>query len=153
MKKTLYIVFGILVLIAAVYLGYVLFDSLNKPVEEVNTETAIQQAEENLDWEAAFPAIVPKYPGGKIVELDIVDPQYSMFDDEVAVVVEETTREELDMYIEDLLKDGWIKTYEGEGEDPYNLQLSLGESGISISFNKDGVLRLSSYSIQTPELE
>jgi uncharacterized protein (UPF0262 family) len=76
-----------------------------------------------------------------------------MFDDEVAVVVEETTREELDMYIEDLLKDGWIKTYEGEGEDPYNLQLSLGESGISISFNKDGVLRLSSYSIQTPELE
>jgi uncharacterized protein (UPF0262 family) len=76
-----------------------------------------------------------------------------MFDDEVAVVVEETTREELDMYIEDLLKDGWIKPYEGEGEDPYNLQLSLGESGISISFNKDGVLRLSSYSIQTPELE
>ena len=147
MKKTLYVVFGILVLIAAVYLGYVLFDSLNKPVEEVNPETAIEQAEENLDWETAFPAIVPKYPGGKITELDVVAPEYSMFDDEVAVVVEETTREELDMYVESLFEDGWVKTYEGAGEDPYNLQLSLEENGISISFNKEGVLRLSSYTL------
>ena len=147
MKKTLYVVFGILVLIAAVYLGYVLFDSLNKPVEEVNPETAIEQAEENLDWETAFPAIVPKYPGGRITELDVVAPEYSMFDDEVAVVVEETTREELDMYVESLFEDGWVKTYEGAGEDPYNLQLSLEENGISISFNKEGVLRLSSYTL------
>ncbi len=145
MKKTLYIVFGVLVLIAAIYLGYVLLDSLNKPAEEVDTQTAIQQTEESLDWEGAFPAIVPKYPGGKIVELDIVDPEYSIFNDEVAVVIEETTREEFNMYVEDLLKDGWVKTYEGEGEDPYNLQLSLGENGISTSLNKDGVLRLSSY--------
>lgn len=147
MKKTLYVVFGILVLIAAVYLGYVLFDSLNKPVEEVNPETAIEQAEENLDWETAFPAMVPKYPGGRITELDVVAPEYSMFDDEVAVVVEETTREELDMYVESLFEDGWVKTYEGAGEDPYNLQLSLEENGISISFNKEGVLRLSSYTL------
>jgi hypothetical protein len=145
MKKTLYIVFGILVLIAAVYLGYVLFDSVNSPTEEVDTETAIQQAEENLDWEAAFPTVVPKYPGGKITELDIVDAQYSMFDDEVAVVVEKTTREEFDMYIEGLLEDGWIKTYEGAEGNPYNLQLSLGENRITASFNEEGVLRLSSY--------
>lgn len=145
MKKTLYIVFGILVLIAAVYLGYVLFDSLNKPTEEVDTETAIQQAEENLDWEAAFPTVVPKYPGGKITELDIVAPEYSMFDDEVAVVVEKTTREEFDMYIEGLLEDGWIKTYEGAEGNPYNLQLSLGENRITTSLNEEGVLRLSSY--------
>lgn len=145
MKKTLYIVFGILVLIAAIYLGYVLFGSLNSPTEEVDTETAIQQAEENLDWEAAFPTVVPRYPGGKITELDIVDAQYSMFDDEVAVVVEKTTREEFDMYIEELLEDGWIKTYEGAEGNPYNLQLSLGENRISTSLNEDGVLRLSSY--------
>jgi hypothetical protein len=145
MKKTLYIVFGILVLIAAAYLGYVLFDSLNIPAEEVDTETAIQQAEENLDWEAAFPTVVPKYPGGKITELDIVASEYSAFDDEVAVVVEETTREEFDMYIADLLEEGWVKTYEGAEEDPYNLQISLGENRISTSLNGEGVLRLSSY--------
>ncbi len=145
MKKTLYIVFGILVLIAAVYLGYVLFDSLNSPTEEVDTETAIQQAEENLDWEAAFPTVVPRYPGGKIVELDIVAAEYSMFDDEVAVVVEKTTREEFDMYIEGLLEDGWIKTYEGAEGNPCNLQLSLGENRITTSLNEEGVLRLSSY--------
>ncbi|MFA7628274.1 MAG: hypothetical protein WCY37_02590 [Candidatus Dojkabacteria bacterium] len=145
MKKTLYIVFGILVLIAAAYLGYVLFDSLNTPTEEVDTETAIQQAEENLDWEAAFPTIVPEYPGGKITELDIVASEYSSFDDEVAVVVEETTREEFDMYIEDLLEEGWVKTYEGAEGNPYNLQVSLGENKISTSLNEEGVLRLSSY--------
>ncbi|KUK67538.1 MAG: hypothetical protein XD87_0060 [candidate division WS6 bacterium 36_33] len=145
MKKTLYIVFGILVLLAAVYLGYVLLDSVNNPPEEVDTETAIQQAEENLDWEAAFPTVVPKYPGGKITELDIVSAEYSMFDDEVAVVIEDTTREEFDMYVEGLLEDGWVKTYEGAESNPYNLQLSLGENRISTSLNDEGVLRLSSY--------
>ena len=145
MKKTLYIVFGILVLIAAVYLGYVLFDSLNDSPQEVDRETAIQEAEENLDWESAFPAVVPKYPGGKITELDIVAAEFSMFDDEVAVVVEKTTREEFDMYIEGLLEEGWVKTYEGPDENPYNLQISLGENRISTSLNEDGVLRLSSY--------
>jgi len=145
MKKTLYIVFGILVLIAAVYLGYVLFDSLNDSPQEVDRETAIQEAEENLDWESAFPAVVPKYPGGKITELDIVAAEFSMFDDEVAVVVEKTTREEFDMYIEGLLEEGWVKTYEGPDGNPYNLQISLGENRISTSLNKDGVLRLSSY--------
>ncbi|KUK67446.1 MAG: hypothetical protein XD87_0121 [candidate division WS6 bacterium 36_33] len=145
MKKTLYIVFGILVLIAAVYLGYVLLDSSNDSSQEVDRETAIQEAEENLDWEAAFPTIVPKYPGGKITELDIVAAEYSMFDDEVAVVVEKTTREEFDMYIEDLLEEGWVKTYEGPDGNPYNLQISLGENRISTSLNEDGILRLSSY--------
>jgi hypothetical protein len=145
MKKTLYIVFGILVLIAAVYLGYVLFDSLNDSPQEVDRETAIQEAEENLDWESAFPAVVPKYPGGKITELDIVATEFSMFDDEVAVVVEKTTREEFDMYIEGLLEEGWVKTYEGPDGNPYNLQISLGENKISTSLNEDGVLRLSSY--------
>jgi len=145
MKKTLYIVFGILVLIAAVYLGYVLFDSLNDSPQEVNRETAIQEAEENLDWESAFPAVVPKYPGGKITELDIVAAEFSMFDNEVAVVVEKTTREEFDMYIEGLLEEGWVKTYEGPDGNPYNLQMSLGENRISTSLNEDGILRLSSY--------
>jgi uncharacterized protein (UPF0262 family) len=68
-----------------------------------------------------------------------------MFDDEVAVVVEETTREEFDMYVADLLEEGWVKTYEGTEEDPYNLQISLGENRISTSLNGEGVLRLSSY--------
>lgn len=145
MKKNVYILIGILVLLLAGYFGYVLLDSLNNPVEEVDTETTIQQAEENLDWEAAFPAVVPKYPGGKITELDIVASEYSMFDDEVAVVVEKTTREEFDMYVEGLLGDGWVKTYEGVESNPYNLQLSLEENRISTSLNEEGVLRLSSY--------
>lgn len=145
MKKSVYILIGILVLLAAGYFGYVLFDSLNDSPQEVDRETAIQEAEENLDWEAAFPSIVPKYPGGKITELDVVASEFSMFDDEVAVVVEETTREELDMYIEDLLEKGWVKTYEGAEDNPYNLQISLGENRISTSLNEEGVLRLSSY--------
>lgn len=145
MKKNVYILIGILVLLLAGYFGYVLLDSLNNPAKEVDTETAIQQAEENLDWEAAFPAVVPKYPGGKITELDIVDAEYSMFDDEVAVVIEDTTREEFDVYIEGLLEDGWVKTYEGAETNPYNLQISLGENRISTSLNEEGVLRLSSY--------
>lgn len=145
MKKTVYILIGILVLLAAGYFGYVLFDSLNKPTEEVDKATAIQEAEENLDWEAAFPTVVPKYTDGKITELDIIEAQYSMYDDEVAVVVEDTTREAFDMYVEDLLEGGWVKTYEGDDTDPYNLQISSGENRISTSLNEDGVLRLSSY--------
>jgi uncharacterized protein (UPF0262 family) len=49
------------------------------------------------------------------------------------------------MYVADLLEEGWVKTYEGTEEDPYNLQISLGENRISTSLNGEGVLRLSSY--------
>lgn len=106
-------------------------------------------SEQQSRWATDFPEVVPEYGYGEIEEITVVKPEMSRFEDEVTALIEDTEREELDEYVEQLTEAGWIITYESPGVDTfYNIRLSLGEQRIGASINDEGVLRLNSYIIE-----
>ncbi len=141
MKKAIYI------LIALVLVGGLVFYFISfRNTEEENI--GIQPGDE-LNWSAHFPEIVPEYTDGTITEMTIVDPELSRFEEEVAVTVEDTSREGFNTYVDNLISDGWMLTYQSpETETFYNVQLSLDSRRISTSLDESGVLRLSTYVVQ-----
>lgn len=143
MKKAIYI------LIALVLVGglasYFFLSSRNS---EDEVDIVIQPGEE-LNWSAHFPDIVPEYTDGTIKEMTIVDEELSRFQEEIAVVIDDTTREQFDTYVEELISNGWMITYKSpETENFYNVQLTLDSQRISSSLNDSGTLRLSTYVIE-----
>ena len=110
MKKVIYI------LIALVLVGGLVFYFISFENTENEEDIGIQPGQE-LNWSAHFPDIVPEYTDGTIREMTIVDPELSRFEEEVAVVIEDTTREALDTYVEELISDGWMITYQSPETD------------------------------------
>lgn len=142
MKKIIY------VLIALVFLGGLTFYFISFRDVENEENIGIQPGDE-LNWSAHFPDIVPEYTDGKIKEITIVDPELSRFENEVAVVIDDTNREQFDTYVEELVSDGWMITYQSpETENFYNVQLTLESQSISTSLDDSGVLRLSTYEVE-----
>ncbi len=142
MKKAIYI------LIVLVLVGGLAFYFISFRNSEEEASIGIQPGDE-LNWSAHFPDMVPEYTDGTIKEMTIVDPELSRFQEEVAVTVEDTSREEFDTYVEDLISDGWMLTYQSpETEAFYNVQLSLENRRISTSLDDSGVLRLSTYTVE-----
>jgi len=145
MKKLIYLFLALILLGVGAYFLF-LRDSDNSNNNGV--DVAIEQGDK-LNWSAYFPESVPEYINGEIREMSEVDSELSRFKDEVAVIIDDTSHEEFDSYVEELVEDGWIITYQTpEPKGFYNIQLSLEENRISASLNDEGVLRLSTYVVE-----
>lgn len=142
MKKVIYISLGLILLAAGAY-----FLIRRDPVEV--QEVGIDPTGE-LVWSAYFPETVLEYEEGDLSDIVIVDPEESRFQEEVVATVEDTSREELDEYVEQLIEEGWLVTYQSPEEKTfYTVNLSRGEYMVSITFNnEEGKLTLTTYRTQ-----
>jgi hypothetical protein len=142
MKKIIFISIGVVLLATG---GYFLLRQTNNQDQKLDNDVA-----QELGWSGHFPEVVPEYTGGEIKEITTVDPEQSRFKEEVVAVVEETSREELDEYVEQLTQEGWMITYESPGERTfYTTSLSFEEYTTSISFNsEEGSVTLTTYVVQ-----
>lgn len=149
MKKVIYIILAIAALVLIAGGTYIFINNREKGefIEETALEYGTREDPEELIWADYFPSVVPEYTHGRIKEISVVDPQFTSFEDEIAVIVEETNYEEFSSYVEALQADGWVITYGNIDEDspPSTIQLSLDEKSISASITSEGILRLSSY--------
>jgi hypothetical protein len=142
MKKIIYISIGLVLLATG---AYFLFQR-----DSVQDQELVEDLGGELNWSAYFPKTVPEYVEGEIREIVEVDPEQSRFKDEVVATVEDTSREELDEYVEQLVKEGWLITYQSPEEKTfYTMSLSLEEYTMSITFNnEEGTLTLTTYNTE-----
>ncbi len=137
MKKILYI------LIALIILGGVSYFLFSKYSGKSNDIT--HQDDPEKGWYGYFPEQVLEYTDGEVKEITRVEPDMSRFEDEVFVMVEDTSLEQLSEYVEKLESKGWEIGYQSpQEEDFYNIQLSLETRSITAGLNSEGVLRFTS---------
>lgn len=144
MKKILYILVAIILLGGIGYYFYTQGDNEEVEEEVQQLESIEPQRDIPADefvWSQYLPEEVPEYTKGEVEEFTIIDPEMARYEDEIEIIIEGTTYEDLNEYVEGLESDGWLVRFRSsQDESFYTLQLSFEEFRLSLMAQDDGIL-------------
>lgn len=149
MKKVLYILAALILLVGTGYFIYIQMgdnnddDNDGNDIDLVSIEPTTEEAEEEFVWSNYLPQEVLEYTGGEVTEYYAAEPGMSIYEKEVEVIIEDSNREEFDSYVEDLVSEGWFVTRHSNPEEAsYSLQMKYEELVLSLDISEEETITL-----------